>query len=246
MERFKVLEREIKTKQYSKEGLQAKEKLDPLEVAKGECANWITGTVDKISTQMDAFEAEMEQIKLAKGRRKDTARLAELEHQLERHKFHISKLETMLRMLENDALSVDDVETVKDSVEYYVDSNQEPDFLEDEEMYDHLDLLEDDIGVLDEHHIESPEPVDEKSRRSSKEEETSPAKVSKSKATPTAAAAAATTTTKAATAKPAPGLPPPQPLPAPKTQTAAAKTTTPSVATTATKSKSSARYDLMV
>jgi CCR4-NOT transcriptional regulation complex NOT5 subunit len=31
MERFKALEREMKTKQYSKEGLQAREKLDPVE-----------------------------------------------------------------------------------------------------------------------------------------------------------------------------------------------------------------------
>ncbi len=36
----------------------------------------------------------------------------------------MAQLETMLRMLENDQLSVDDVETVKESVEYYVDSNQ--------------------------------------------------------------------------------------------------------------------------
>jgi CCR4-NOT transcription complex subunit 3 len=51
-------------------------------------------------------------------------RLKEINLALDRHKFHMAQLETMLRMLENDQLSVDDVETVKESVEYYVDSNQ--------------------------------------------------------------------------------------------------------------------------
>jgi CCR4-NOT transcription complex subunit 3 len=42
MERFKVVERETKTKAYSKEGLGAGQKLDPQEKEKEECAQWIT------------------------------------------------------------------------------------------------------------------------------------------------------------------------------------------------------------
>eukprot|EP00158_Paraphelidium_tribonemae_P004245 Partr_v1_DN26656_c0_g1_i4_m69506 putative CCR4-NOT transcription complex, subunit 3 len=156
MERFKACEREMKTKQYSKEGLQAKEKLDPAEVARMESSQWITGVVDKLQTQVDVLEAEQESIGAAKTKRSakaDAARLRDIDARLERHKFHMTQLETMLRMLENDALQVDDVETVKDSVEYYIDSCQEPDFDEDTEMYDHLNLTEDDVvGYLDEHH----------------------------------------------------------------------------------------------
>ena len=112
MEKFKACEREMKTKQYSKEGLLAKEKLDPAEVAKMEAANWITATMDKLTTQIDVLEAECEQIHMAKGRRgtkADAERLKEAEHWVERHKFHMSKLEHMLRSLENDAISTDDV-----------------------------------------------------------------------------------------------------------------------------------------
>ncbi len=69
MERFKACEREMKTKQYSKEGLQAKEKLDPAEVARNECAQWISGQVDKLNTQVDALEAESEQIYVSKGKK---------------------------------------------------------------------------------------------------------------------------------------------------------------------------------
>jgi CCR4-NOT transcription complex subunit 3 len=112
MEKFKACEREMKTKQYSKEGLQAKEKLDPAEVAKMDAGHWITSTVDKLTTLYDALEAESEQIKVAKSRKvskADAERLKIIAHNLDRHKFHMQKLETMLRMLENDALTPDDV-----------------------------------------------------------------------------------------------------------------------------------------
>ena len=42
MERFKIVERETKTKAYSKEGLGAGQKLDPQEKEKEECNQWIT------------------------------------------------------------------------------------------------------------------------------------------------------------------------------------------------------------
>jgi CCR4-NOT transcriptional regulation complex NOT5 subunit len=41
MERFKIVERETKTKAYSKEGLGAGQKLDPQEKEKEECNQWI-------------------------------------------------------------------------------------------------------------------------------------------------------------------------------------------------------------
>lgn len=102
----------MKTKQYSKEGLLAKEKLDPTEVAKMDASNWITTMVDKLSTQVDALEAESELLNAAKGRRGakvDTARLKAIEKWVDMHKFHQDKLEHMLRSLENDAITVDEV-----------------------------------------------------------------------------------------------------------------------------------------
>lgn len=41
MERFKVVERETKTKAYSKEGLGAAQKLDPAQKEKDEITNWL-------------------------------------------------------------------------------------------------------------------------------------------------------------------------------------------------------------
>ena len=42
MERFKVVERETKTKAYSKEGLGAAAKQDPIAKEKTEVANWLS------------------------------------------------------------------------------------------------------------------------------------------------------------------------------------------------------------
>ena len=42
MERFKIVERETKTKAYSKEGLGAAAKLDPQQKEKDEITNWIS------------------------------------------------------------------------------------------------------------------------------------------------------------------------------------------------------------
>lgn len=41
MERFKIVERETKTKAYSKEGLGAAAKMDPHSKEKGDVTNWL-------------------------------------------------------------------------------------------------------------------------------------------------------------------------------------------------------------
>lgn len=122
-------------------------KIDPAEKEKAELANWVTETVDKLSTQVDAFEAEQEvlQAALKKARKTDSSkasRLTQIESQVERHKHHIVKLEIILRMLENGNLTVDQVKSIKDDVNYYVDSHQDDDFNEDEGIYDDLNLDE--------------------------------------------------------------------------------------------------------
>ena len=60
-----------------------------------------------------------------KGKKKDDdVALAKYEHSFERHTYHTRCLEVLLRRLENDDLSVEDLEEIRDSVDYYVESNQ--------------------------------------------------------------------------------------------------------------------------
>lgn len=152
MERFKACEKEMKLKQFSKEGLLQQDKLDPSQLKKHELCDWITQQVDAIGTQVDALEAEAESLNAQKKLdRSSKERLGKIEHTVGRHKFHQKQLEIVLRMLENDELSAEQVEdNIKEDVEYYIEANQEADFEENEYMYDELNLVEEsDMTVLE-------------------------------------------------------------------------------------------------
>lgn len=146
MERFKACEKEMKTKAFSKEGLSAAARLDPSEKAKVETAQWLSSMVDELSRQIEATEAEMEQAlsttkKGKKGSMKDD-RVGTMEHQNERRNWHISRLEILLRMLENGTLEPERANEIKDDIAYFVESNAEEEFEEDEGIYDEFNLEE--------------------------------------------------------------------------------------------------------
>jgi CCR4-NOT transcriptional regulation complex NOT5 subunit len=124
MERFKALEKEMKMKAFSKEGLIAAAKLDPAEKAKRDCVDWIGTTTDELSRQIEQTEAEAETLQ-ATGKKKKAAgdRLGELDELNERRTWHIGRLEVVQRMLENGQLSVEQVETIMEDVKYFVEAN---------------------------------------------------------------------------------------------------------------------------
>jgi CCR4-NOT transcription complex subunit 3 len=97
MERFKVVERETKTKAYSKEGLGQVSKVDPEQRKKEEVRYWLTSGIEKLDRQIDEFEAEIESLyagsKKKKLDRDKNDRVEELQGWVERHKYHIKQLE---------------------------------------------------------------------------------------------------------------------------------------------------------
>jgi CCR4-NOT transcription complex subunit 3 len=144
MEKFKAVEKEMKTKAFSKEGLSAAAKLDPKEKEKLEICDFLGEMVEELERQIEVTEAEAEtlQANMKKGK-KDTAkadRIAELERMSERHKWHQGKLELLLRSLENGGVDTDQVKDIEDGIKYYVENNQEVDFMEDDTIYDDLNL----------------------------------------------------------------------------------------------------------
>ncbi|KAG0744848.1 hypothetical protein G6F62_003451 [Rhizopus arrhizus] len=163
MERFKQIEKEMKTKAYSREGLMQKERLDPKDKEKAEACEFVTNAVDELSRQIETVEFEIEQLEGAstkRGQKKARVeRLEEMNRLNERRKFHINRLELVLRLLENDQLEADSVNDLKDAIQYYVECNQEPDFEEDEGLYDELNLEEEEqlyaIRTTDEFHNKS-------------------------------------------------------------------------------------------
>lgn len=134
MESFKALEKEIKTKAFSKEGLIAATRLDPAEQAKAEARNTLELYVDSLNRQIEQTEAEIELIQAAtsgssKKKSKSGAgssgeKEKELERQNERSSWHVGKLEAVMRMLENGKVTPDQVNDLKEDVSYFVESNQ--------------------------------------------------------------------------------------------------------------------------
>ncbi|MEQ2252466.1 CCR4-NOT transcription complex, subunit 3 [Ilyodon furcidens] len=70
MERFKIVERETKTKAYSKEGLGLIQKVDPAQKEKEEVGTWLTNTIDTLNMQVDQFESEVESLSVQTRKKK--------------------------------------------------------------------------------------------------------------------------------------------------------------------------------
>ncbi|KAJ4972306.1 hypothetical protein NE237_005405 [Protea cynaroides] len=154
MERFKVCEKETKTKAFSKEGLGQQPKTDPKEKAKSETRDWVNNVVGELESQVDYYEAEIEGLSVKKGKTRPP-RLTHLETSIVRHKAHIMKLELILRLLDNDELSPEQVNDVRDFLEDYVERNQEDfeEFSDVDELYNSLPLdkvesLEDLVAIV--------------------------------------------------------------------------------------------------
>ncbi|KAK8116224.1 CCR4-NOT transcription complex [Apiospora sp. TS-2023a] len=161
MERFKAVEKAMKTKAYSKEGLSAQAKLDPKEQAKVESSDFLAGMVDELEQQIEALEAESESIQatMKKGKTNTVKadRIASIEHIIERHKWHQSKMELIRRSLENGGVEAEQVTDLEESIRYYVSDGVNDDFIEDEELYDDLNLQEDEdiFGLPDNDRVSS-------------------------------------------------------------------------------------------
>ena len=117
MERFKVCEKEFKTKAFSKEGLSQAPKEDPKEKERNKVRKWIAGSLSKITEQVDVYEAEIELAANEKKKKSKGKESTKWEDLIERCRFHEEKLEVVLRLIDNDSLSPADVESVQDQLD---------------------------------------------------------------------------------------------------------------------------------
>mmetsp|Transcript_20582 Transcript_20582/g.33209 ORF Transcript_20582/g.33209 Transcript_20582/m.33209 type:complete len:501 (+) Transcript_20582:252-1754(+) len=140
MERFQTFEKESKTKQYSKKALaklMKKEKEDP----RDETYKWIKEIQRRLTEQLEEFEEQMDTIGL-KGKRGSKAskrQFDELHEKVKQHNWHIEQLEITSKRLKGGEITIKKVAKIREDVEYYVDSNQDPDFVLDEYLFDALD-----------------------------------------------------------------------------------------------------------
>ena len=142
MEAFKVCEKETKTKAYSKDGLAREEKMDPEAMARAETREWVQEFLGTFNEQIDAIEADIES--LSSSKRSKRADIDEKELLLTRHRWHVTKLEHVTRLIDNEQIAASDVNEVKDDIEYYLEAAiEDPDFMDtngDDDIYEPLDL----------------------------------------------------------------------------------------------------------
>ena len=127
MEKFKACEKEMKTKAFSKEGLTQSAKLDPKQQEKLETTHWLQTQVEELLLQVEQAEAEIETLQggVKKKNRggQQAERLESLEHLNERRKWHINRLELILRLLDNGSMPTEKVNDLREDVTYFVESN---------------------------------------------------------------------------------------------------------------------------
>ncbi len=149
MEQFKICEKETKTKTYSKEGLARAEKLSPEEQAKHDTCEWVGVLVQQIHECVDEKDLEIERLSSGKGKKTNKHIIDEYNEVINSHKFHINKLEGIMRLVMNDRLDHQLVDDMKEEIEYYVESHEDEEFMQsyDEEyFYESLGL--DDLDVV--------------------------------------------------------------------------------------------------
>ncbi|KAJ7239797.1 Not1 N-terminal domain, CCR4-Not complex component-domain-containing protein [Mycena haematopus] len=147
MEKFKACEKEVKKKAFSNVALGEAVKLDPKEQEMIEAVEWLDTQLEKLQIQVEQAEAEIEGLhgaakKKVKAGSTTAGRLEDLEHLNVRRKWHISRLEIVLRLLNNGSLETEKVLALKEDVHYFVETNAEEDFTEYEGIYDELNLDE--------------------------------------------------------------------------------------------------------
>ena len=159
METFKAVEKEMKTKAFSKEGLSQNIKMDPKEKERQELCDFLSDNVDEINRILtEELEPDISALQVAlKKKQKDSSKadkIAELEGYSETYKFHESRLQLLLRSLQNANVENEVVSSIKSDIEEVVKDVREPDFDPDayEGIYDdcNLDNEEAQFGLANE------------------------------------------------------------------------------------------------
>jgi CCR4-NOT transcription complex subunit 3 len=194
MEAFKTCEKETKTKTYSKEGLARGEQLTPEERAKEATCDWITTIIEQLMEKVQEAEVEIEKLSAGKGKKTNKHQIDDFNHYILQHKYHLSKLEGIMRLVNNDVLDVDAVDPIKEDLEYYIDSFNDDDYQQayDEDFfYEALGL--DELQVVNVDRVTVPAPVPNTKTKVADQDETSKSSKGSSKDTRKSKVAAAGT-----------------------------------------------------
>lgn len=139
MEAFKQCERESKIKAFSKEGLASRPRQTGPE---DRHRDKLQELLQQLQRETECFTAEIEGLNPRKGRRERDRR--RLEQQVERHKWHIGKLEAVLRQLDNEGMQLRCIDSLIEGLQDYLANACNADHPFNNSLYDCLQRDSDD------------------------------------------------------------------------------------------------------
>ena len=145
MEQFKVCEKDTKTKAFSKAGLERQASTDPKEVEREEKREWVNNCLERLQDLVDLVDSDVQKLTAnAKGKGKNKEPLEKLDNRIQKNKWHMARLEQILKLLDNEEMDPSDLDSIKDDVEYYIESAAEDDGTtgasEEFDIYEELNL----------------------------------------------------------------------------------------------------------
>lgn len=158
MDQFKDLEKMSKIKQFLNEGLELQRAKygrfgDMEDPKKQEVCHYISDSIDLLNQQNELLEVELHlqtaQLKKTKGSQVAIVQsgIDDARYKVERNVKHLTMLEKILRSLENDKVTPELVDSIKDDIEYYVENNMDDDYVEYDDFYDQLNLEDANLDV---------------------------------------------------------------------------------------------------
>lgn len=98
--------------------------------------------IEELGEQNEQLEAEYDRLSQKKTTRKNLLQYEERKQEIDafttRNNFHIERLEHTIRFLKRGRVPAEMVTMIQDDISFYIESNQEPDFVDDETLYDEI------------------------------------------------------------------------------------------------------------
>lgn len=145
MECYKEVEKNSKMKSFSNQSimLAALESGDnDLSEEVLDAVHYLNDIIENLNEQVENLNDEYEKISAKKIRKNNLSAIEERKQEIEKFQnndnFHIEKIETIIQYLKNGKLSPDSIWLIQDDLNFYVESNQDPDFIDDETLYDEI------------------------------------------------------------------------------------------------------------
>jgi CCR4-NOT transcription complex subunit 3 len=138
MESFRAIEREMKTKAFSNEGLASA----ALEKAESPTEQWLKEVIEDGRKKIELLEYEAQKANNGRVRRGKTQQKSDYQLRLEKLQVHFFKWEALLRMVTNEEVDTDEVDELQEPIQKVLEDDADMDVIENMSIYDTFDIAE--------------------------------------------------------------------------------------------------------